>query len=77
MMAHDPSDPWSTTILEAMGQVAQKSLCLFVELASESWENWHLSATRVFHFQICFTQRIDEFDSTFGCVSPLEILLNS
>ena len=29
MMAHDPSDPWSTTVLEAMGQVAQKSLCLF------------------------------------------------
>ena len=43
----------------------------------ELWEIWQLTATRVFHFQICFTQRLDEFDSKFGCVSPLEILFNS
>ena len=35
----------------------------------------HLSAGRVFTFQVCFTQHIDEFASACVCMSPLEILL--
>ena len=46
------------------------------EQTFESWEKWLCIAIRVFHFQICFTPRIDKFD-TFGYLFPLGILLNS
>ena len=38
-------------------------------------DKWHLSASRVFTFQVYFSQRIDEFACACVCVCPLEILL--